>query len=80
MLNPRLLGIIFLTATLLSCVAEVEPAHLGYMVDIPPDHVHTEFCGHYCHDSQWYYMQGHVPGPGCGHRYREGNWRCDHHR
>jgi len=80
MLGPRILGIAFLTATLLSCVAGVELVDPGVMVDIPPDHVHTEYCGHYCHDSQWYYMQGHVHGQECGHVYRDGRWRCNHYR
>lgn len=75
----RILGMVVLTVAMVSCIAAVEPDHIGYVVDGPPyGHVCSDNCGHYWHDSRMYYAQGHVHGPNCGHVYAEGRWRCNH--
>ena len=44
------------------------------VVVIERGHVHTDHCGHYCHEGRWYHSAGHIHGQGCGHAHRDGVW------
>lgn len=55
-------------------VEEAHEAPSGAVWVVETRHVHSDHCGHYWYNGQWYQVRGHVHGAGCGHIYHDGHW------
>ena len=46
----------------------------GKIVVVEKGHSHTNHCGHYHHNGNWYHAKGHSHGKKCGHKKVHGKW------